>query len=212
MTQVNGGHLRKLNLLTFAVIVAIALSGCSQGGTVPDLIGKTSIEGKLELADKGIQFETTERASKESEEGSILETVPRAGERVSGPVEVIVGSGQDYEKPDIDFEAEIEPTWWPSGFVRFDKDIAYRWATSEFSGDACGYGACSYWVLEVTSRFGCPSGVYGEIDILRNDVVLDWTNDSLASLRADQKGQLVFTKRNLGSGSHSAQLAELNCR
>lgn len=204
--------MRKVNLLSVITIFALTMSGCSASGTMPDLVGQTSIEGKLNLADRGIQYETTERESTESEEGTILETVPGAGEKVSGPVEVIVGSGEDYEKPQIEFKAEIEPTWWPSGFVRYDKDIAYRWTTSEFSGDACGYGACSYWVLEVSSRFGCPSGVYGEIDIIRNDVVLDWTNDSLASLRANQRGQLVFTKRDLGSGSHSAQLAELNCR
>lgn len=111
-------------------------------------------------------------------------------------------TGEDYAP-----EAPVE--WAPAGFDTYDDDLAVKWVTNE--GDwPCD--DCNFWKLKVISQYGCPNGVYGEINMLdANDTVVNWTNDSIPSLGSNQSAILIFENYPYDDYIESGQLVELNC-
>ena len=99
-------------------------------------------------------------------------------------------------------------TWVPSGYFAWadDKSVAYKWISN--AGNDC-YD-CTYWTLEVISKYGCSDGLYGEMNIEKNGVVVSYANDTINYLSAFQTGRLSF--EHYGEGSHTGELTELNCR
>ena len=80
-------------------------------------------------------------------------------------------------------KANAKP-WYPRGFESYDGDLAIRWIDN--AGVDC-FSRCWYWTMEVISRSGCPSGVYGELGIERGGTAVAWTNDTLSGLRPRQR-------------------------
>jgi hypothetical protein len=98
--------------------------------------------------------------------------------------------------------------WYPRGFHEYGSDLAIRWL--DHAGADC-YSRCWYWTLEVVSNEGCPAGLYGEISIEKGGVAVDWTNDSLSSLRPFQRGRLQFVTYSDSAYGASGSLSELSC-
>jgi Protein of unknown function (DUF2510) len=98
-------------------------------------------------------------------------------------------------------------TWVPTGYYPWseDKSIAYKWV--KVNNDCY---SCIYWTLEVVSKLGCSGGVYGEMNILQNGIVVDYTNDTLSYLAPGQKGRLSF--ETYRDGTFTGRLTELTCR
>ena len=187
-----------------------AVSGCSQtSNTMPDLVGKVATSAKLELANLGIVYKTEEEESQDADKGLVLRTEPSAGGELNGPIVLVVSAGPPYVKPKV--TPIVEPIWWPDGYTKFDKDIAYKFTTDDYRGDPCGYSRCSFWVIEVVARFGCPGGVYAKVNILKSGKVVDWSNENLAGLSNGQTGEMVFTAYGLGSGSYTGQIVDFSC-
>jgi hypothetical protein len=117
------------------------------------------------------------------------------------------------------FEELIEPdfpddSWVPVGFNLWsdDSNIAWKWTTDDESYNGCE--DCIYWTVDVISKNGCSSGVYGSLNIQKNGVTLDWTNDSVPYLGPMEKARLAFEKYGYDdSGSnYQGDLTTLNCR
>lgn len=99
-------------------------------------------------------------------------------------------------------------TWVPDGYYAWtdDKSVAYKWINS--AGNDC-YD-CRYWTLEVVSKYGCSDGLYGEMNIEKNGIVVSYSNDTLNYLGPYQAGRLSF--ETYIDGSITGDLTELNCR
>ena len=98
-------------------------------------------------------------------------------------------------------------TWVPSKYTAWsaDKTIAWKWNNS--AGNDCY--SCSYWNIDVVTKNGCPNGVYAEVNIERNGVVVSYTNDSLPYLGYGDKGRLTF--ETYEDGTLQGSLVELRC-
>ena len=99
-------------------------------------------------------------------------------------------------------------TWVPDGYYAWtdDKSVAYKWING--AGNDC-YD-CRYWTLEVISKYGCSYGLYGEMNIDKNGIVVSYSNDTLNYLGPYQAGRLSF--ETYIDGSITGDLTELNCR
>jgi len=99
-------------------------------------------------------------------------------------------------------------TWVPDGYYAWpdDKSIAYKWISN--AGNDCY--SCRYWTMEVVSKYGCSDGVYGEMNIEKNGVVVGFTNDTINYLGPFQAGRLSF--ETYIEGSITADPTELKCR
>ena len=99
-------------------------------------------------------------------------------------------------------------TWVPDGYYAWteDKSVAYKWING--AGNDC-YD-CRYWTLEVVSKNGCYDGLYGEMNIEKNGIVVSYSNDTLNYLGPYQAGRLSF--ETYIEGSITGDLTELNCR
>jgi hypothetical protein len=113
------------------------------------------------------------------------------------------------------YQAELEAerirndvTWVPDGYYAWtdDKSVAYKWING--AGNDC-YD-CRYWTLEVVSKNGCYDGLYGEMNIEKNGIVVSYSNDTLNYLGPYQPGRLSF--ETYIEGSITGDLTELNCR
>jgi len=98
-------------------------------------------------------------------------------------------------------------TWVPDGYYPWpdDKSIAYKWVDA---GNDCY--SCRYWTMEVVSKYGCSDGVYGEMNIEKNGVVVGYTNATINYLSPFQAGRLSF--ETYIEGSITADPTELKCR
>ena len=99
-------------------------------------------------------------------------------------------------------------TWVPDGYYAWtdDKSVAYKWING--AGNDC-YD-CRYWTLEVISKYGCSDGLYGEMNIEKNGIVVSYSNDTLNYLGPYQAGRLSF--ETYIEGRITGDLTELNCR
>ena len=99
-------------------------------------------------------------------------------------------------------------TWVPSGYTAWSEDKSVAWKWGKNVGNKCG--GCSYWIADVVSKNGCLNGLYGELNISKNGIVISYTNDSLGYLSPLQSGQLVF--ETYEEGNIQGRLTELTCR
>ena len=113
------------------------------------------------------------------------------------------------------YEEELEAerirndvTWVPDGYYAWDDDksVAWKW----IKGVDVDCSDCTYWTVEVISKNGCYDGVYGEINVERNGVVVGYANDTLNYLAPLQAGRLTFIE--YPYSSLTGDLTELNCR
>jgi len=107
--------------------------------------------------------------------------------------------------------ATYDESWIPTGFTGYanDDNIAWRWGTK--SETNCTYSSGSCWSVMVTTRDGCPSGIYAELAILdKSDVQIDYTNDTTTQVPAGTKAKLTFDTFN--EEAETARLSELSCR
>jgi hypothetical protein len=93
--------------------------------------------------------------------------------------------------------------WYPRGFYEWDDNVAWRWVDDPY----CDYFTC--WQMRVTTRDGCPSGLYAEINIKRGGTVVDYSNDALGSLGPGETALLEFTDTSESGGT--GFLTEINC-
>jgi len=98
--------------------------------------------------------------------------------------------------------------WYPKNFTPYGSDLALKWIDN--AGVDC-FSRCWYWTVEVISRDGCPSGLYGEMSIEQNGTAITWTNDSLSRLKPGQKGRMQFITYDDRAYGGTGSLSELNC-
>jgi hypothetical protein len=81
---------------------------------------------------------------------------------------------EEFVEPEPEPEPDAEPTW--------------KW----IKGVDCDYGGC--WHIEVVAPpQGCPNALYAELQITDSKgTVVDFSNDSLGSLKGGQKARLTF--------------------
>ena len=108
--------------------------------------------------------------------------------------------------------AAAEAKFKAEGWFQLKPGIYGRWCTQTCSR-ANVIGSSTYWLLEVWAKDRAAGDIYSRINILRDGVVVGWTNDT-AYLSKGQRGVLTFSKYRLpGSpSSYSAQLTEFNAR
>ena len=98
----------------------------------------------------------------------------------------------------------------PDGFKDVGNGLAVKWLKKgddpEFS---CGhYDACTN--LKVYAYASCPNGIYGKVNLKNaSGTVVDWTNDTLASLSKGEYGILVFGTFDSG---YTHSIVDLTCR
>lgn len=80
--------------------------------------------------------------------------------------------------------------WVPSGFEKWNNEIAYRFV----EGKACSYDiaeACAHY--EFFTRYGCPTSLYVEVAFMNSSgTQVDWSNDTATSLSSGTKALLEF--------------------
>jgi hypothetical protein len=113
------------------------------------------------------------------------------------------------------YEEELEAerirndvTWVPDGYYAWDDDKSIAWKWIKNASNDCY--RCKYWTVEVVSKNGCYDGVYAELNIERNGVVVGYDSDTINYLGASQTGRLSF--EHYREGTHQGFLTELNCR
>jgi hypothetical protein len=104
-------------------------------------------------------------------------------------------------------EQQSASSWVPAGFSIYDDSIAYTWVSG--GPDPCGSIACSYNTMDIYAHYGCPEGVYVEVNFLSGGVVVDWSNDTVPALAAGQTAQLQFVSYQ--GNVDSAQVASMSC-
>jgi len=100
--------------------------------------------------------------------------------------------------------AERKP-WYPKSYRAYSPNVAYK-----FTDGSCSISSAYCWTMRVISNTGCPNGLYAELNVKNGDTVVGFTNDLLASLAPNQKGELEFTYFS-NSRPTAASLSEINC-
>lgn len=107
-------------------------------------------------------------------------------------------------------EEVVDTSWAPTDFNIYagDENIAWRWGTK--SETKCSYSSGSCWSIVVLAKKGCSRSLYAEINIFdKNDVQIDYTNDTASVVQPMQKVKLTFDTFN--EQSSSAGLAKFSC-
>ena len=99
----------------------------------------------------------------------------------------------------------------PDGYFILEPGIYGRWCTDTCSDAGVKNSRSYYWLLEVWAKDRPAGDVYARLNILKDDVVIDWTNDT-TYLSKGQKGVMTFAKHLPEGSSYSAQLTEFNSR
>lgn len=208
--------MRRSSIIAIGAVAFLGfVAACSGPSYMPSVAGMERDEIIALAEDIGLQAEFETSFSNGVPEGQAIESDPAAGAEISGLDSVLVTMSRGPE-PDPEPEPEPEPVfddWAPEGYYEVTDNIAFRWADA--TGDPCGGAPCRFWRAEVVTRTGCPSSVYAEINILRGNSVIDWTNSTLSSLGPDQVGNLTFTLYGYGNSPGdglTAELSQLSCR
>ena len=98
--------------------------------------------------------------------------------------------------------------WIPSGFYKWNDEIAVRWV----KGISCSYGtiaeACSH--AEVFARYGCPTTLYVEVAFTNNSgTQVEWSNDTSTSLSPGTKALLEFVS--FDSSATRTKITQISC-
>ena len=116
---------------------------------------------------------------------------------------------KSYNTAQAAFSAKADSApWYPEGYFEIVDGLAgvYNTFTGSWPCSSCGF-----WKIKVIARDGCSGGVYVELNIKQNGVVVDWTNDTLSSLGPGGVGQMVFTNYPYIGGA-IGEISEASCR
>ena len=101
-----------------------------------------------------------------------------------------------------------DASWVPAGYTQYDNTFAWTWVPS--SEAKCQYTDSSCWNILVVTSQDCPGGVYGEISIYdKNDVQIDYTNDTTGAVYSGSKVKLSFDTFN--TDADTAKISKLSC-
>ena len=79
--------------------------------------------------------------------------------------------------------------WIPADFIPYDKNVAYTFIDEP----DCTYSESLCIGIQVVSKTGCPNSLYGEMSYKdKSGTRIGYSNDSLNSLPAGAKGELIF--------------------
>jgi hypothetical protein len=100
--------------------------------------------------------------------------------------------------------------WYPEGYDEIlSGDYAYKNISKSANVDCY---ECRYAVMNFITKFGCPSGLYVEVNFMDSSgTVYDWSNDTLPTLGARQKARLEFITYRSSGGSGTWRIANINC-
>jgi hypothetical protein len=100
--------------------------------------------------------------------------------------------------------AEADNSWVPEGYKKFKINpyVAYKSTKAD-----CSYGACSA-IMVVTNKF-C-SKLYIEVNAVVNEVIVDWSNDTVNNLSAGKEAKLQFQVSSAAKGG-KARYTEVSC-
>lgn len=101
-------------------------------------------------------------------------------------------------------DLSLKLPWYPKGFVEIPSHPGFAFKASNRS---CSYsfGACAN--LLMVSKTDCPTNLYVEMNLLKNDVVVDWGNDT-ARVRANQIAELEIS---FSGNGDSTEFTDINC-
>lgn len=194
--------------LPAALFFSFLMQGIEDKTEVPFVYDYSAEEATKLLETEGFEVEILEESSpSEVEKGVVLRTMPNVGNFIDkgSKVILIVSKGSDSADKLV---PNSTTSWQPSGFTAYNEELAYMWVSG--GPNPCGSMACSYFTMDVISHFGCPKGVYVEINMTSEGVVVDWSNDTVPALAAGQTAQLQFItyQQNVDTG----QIANMTCR
>lgn len=130
-------------------------------------------------------------AKKRSEDAALI--------KQANILERFAEQAQTYER----FKAE--------GWFELQSGIYGRWCTSTCS-NTNGVVGQPYWLLEIWAKDANAGNIYSSINIIKNGLVVDWTDDT-TYLSKGQRGVLEFTKNLSGPISdYSGLLTEFSAR
>lgn len=103
--------------------------------------------------------------------------------------------------------ASPSANWYPAGYVLSPlyPNVAGRWDHAP----RCAYGASCEGLYLVT-KYGCPNGLYVEINTISHGAVVGFTNDLVGSVRPRQVARLTFNVYNLPAGA-KPELTKIHC-
>ena len=110
-------------------------------------------------------------------------------------------------KEAADRKAAAEAKFKAEGWFELKPGIYGRWCTQTCSR-AKVIGSGTYSLMEVWAKDAHAGDIYARVNLLRNDVVIGWTNDTMY-LSHGQRGVLTFDSY---IDADSAQLTEFNAR
>ena len=118
-------------------------------------------------------------------------------------------SSLDAEFERITVLADSVP-WYPEDFREYEEGIAIDF----IPGGRSPCNDCVYWTLDLISQSGCPSGLYVEVTFSRGGSTFDWSNDTLPSLCAGDKGRLQFYTYEYGNSTSgmTIDISKVSCR
>lgn len=144
---------------------------------------------------------------------SLIATISFSSTENSGLDSSDLSAIEDFLDEDSLESISPDDSWVPAGFSLWSQDsnIAWKWTTNSANYDECD--DCIYWLVDVISRNGCPSGVYGSLNIEKSGVTIDWTNDTVPYLGPMEKARLAFEKYgyNDSGSNYQGSLTTLNC-
>lgn len=97
--------------------------------------------------------------------------------------------------------------WVPSGFEKWNNEIAYRFV----EGKTCSYSiaeACAHY--EFFARYGCPTSLYVEVAFMNSSgTQVDWSNDTATSMSSGTKALLEFVS--FESSATKVKVTQISC-
>jgi hypothetical protein len=108
-------------------------------------------------------------------------------------------------------KAQADAKFKAEGWFELEPGIYGRWCT-ETCSTAEVIGDQAYWLMEVWAKDRAAGDVYAQINVIRNGVIIGWTNDT-AYIDRGQRAVLTFGKHGIDNPSqHQAQLVKFNAR
>ena len=145
-------------------------------------------------------------------------TIPLESQYIGfeGDSEIVCGLAQDSKALDVSalkldkrvremILAANNLPWYPKGFVEQFPGISFKVSKKELDCYSC-VGL----VYEVVTNKSCPNSLYVEANHYdQNDVIDDWTNDTVSALQA---GQIAYVKLYFYTSSRGAmKITKANC-
>lgn len=102
---------------------------------------------------------------------------------------------------------DVDSSWIPSGYERWDSTIAYKWVDN---AECDTYSVCAG--IRVTTNVDCPNSLYAELLLQDKDYVqYDYTNESQGSLSKGSTAELTFNFEPTEKFAHF-KLSKISCR